>query len=392
MTWKTFTRKLYWKTLRPVSRILYHLPVKKNRIVFDNFGGKGFGGNPKFIAEALHGKYKSLEMIWLADNYDLDSLSFPEYIKAVPIDSVIALYYRATAKAWVSNVRHMHPMKKKRCQIYLQTWHGSYGIKKIEKDAEDLLSPEYIREARLDGEIADAIIADNYMGVQDYKRAFWLNSNVEILQVGAPQYDKFLRDKDDLNRIAELKKGFHFDATCYYVLYAPTFRDDFSTAGYNINYDEIIHAFEQRLHRTIKIIVRLHPNVSFQKDQIQFTDTVLDGTDYPDVQDLALATDAVISDYSSVLFDFALLEKPAFILALDYEDYEKKRGFIPQFSEYPFPIARSNEELADIIQEFDEQKYLSDLRGFYQHYPTYGNGHAAETIADWIMEKMNVVA
>ena len=180
MKLETFKLKIYWKFFeKPMAALFYYLPIKKNRIIFDNFGGKGFGGNPKFVAEALHEKKQNLEMIWLVENHQ--DFTLPQYIKPIKIDSLKALYMRATSSVWIDNIRHRHPVKKKKNQIYLQTWHGTMSAKKVEKDAENLLDKTYVKKAKYDGEITDAIIADNKLQEQIYKRAFWLNKNAEIL-------------------------------------------------------------------------------------------------------------------------------------------------------------------------------------------------------------------
>ena len=169
------------------------------------------------------------------------------------------------------------------------------------------------------------------------------------------------------------------------MLYAPTFRDDFSTEGYNIDFERVIKAFEIRMKKKTKIIIRLHPNVAFQKEKIRFSENILDGTDYPNMQDLALVCDAVISDYSSTLFDFSMLAKPAFVCALDYKEYEEKRGFIPEFYEFPFPFATSNNELINVIQKYDEKEYKDNISSFYSKYPTYCDGHSSKRVCDWIL-------
>lgn len=243
-------------------------------------------------------------------------------------------------------------------------------------------------EAKYDGSITDAIIADNYLQEQIYLRAFWLNPDTEILRFGFPQNDVIERDKNNSSKIDCLKNTLFINSQIYYVLYAPTFRDDFSTEGYNIDFERVIKAFEIRMKKKTKIIIRLHPNVAFQKEKIRFSENILDGTDYPNMQDLALVCDAVISDYSSTLFDFSMLDKPAFVCALDYKEYEEKRGFIPEFYEFPFPFATSNNELINVIQKYDEKEYKDNISSFYSKYPTYCDGHSSKRVCDWILNHM----
>ena len=262
-------KKLYNVIALPVLKKLFRiLPISRNKIVFDNFCGKGYGGNPKYIAEAiLDSKVKDIDLIWLVDNFmsDEERTLFPSNIRLVNNESIRGLFERATAKIWVDNVRHYHPIKKRKEQIYLQTWHGSMGAKRIEKDAENLLPKEYVREAKYDGLITDAIIADNYLQEQIYLRAFWLKPDTEILRFGFPQNDVIERDKNNSAKIDCLRSTLSINSQIYYVLYAPTFRDDFSTEGYNIDFESVIKAFEIRMKKKTKIIIRLHPNVAFQK-------------------------------------------------------------------------------------------------------------------------------
>ncbi len=386
---KKLYRKFFWIFLeKPIAAIFKYLPVKKNRIIFDNFGGRGYGENPKYIAEVLHQKEINLQMVWLINN--MENYEFPKYICPVKIDSVRALYMRATAKVWIDNVRHRHPIKKKENQVYLQTWHGAMGAKRIEGEAEALLDKKYIEEAKYDGKIVNAILVDNSMQEQQMLRGFWLNSDVEFLRYGIPRNDQFMRDKNDLEKISALRNKLFMNKSYYYVLYAPTFRDDFSTKGYEIDFESVIIAFEKITGKKTKIIIRLHPNAAFQKKYITFSDNIIDGNIYPDIKDLSLVSNAVISDYSSSLFDFALLEKPAFVCALDYEDYKEKRGFIKEFYEFPFPIAKSNYELIKIITSFDLKEYRENLREFYKKYPVYSDGHSAEKTADWVLKHMKI--
>ena len=243
-------KKIYNLIELPVlRRIAIKLPITNNKIVFDNFCGKGYGGNPKYIAEAiLNRDIKNLDLVWVVDNFmsEEERKTFPENIRVVNNESIKGLLERATAKVWVDNIRHYHPVKKRKEQVYLQTWHGSMGAKRIEKDAGNLLPKEYIAEAKYDGSIIDAIIADNYLQERIYRRAFWLNSDTEILRFGFPQNDIIEKERNDSEKIEQLRRALSISSQVYYVLYAPTFRDDYSTKGYDIDFERVIEAFEKK--------------------------------------------------------------------------------------------------------------------------------------------------
>lgn len=390
---KTFLKKVYRKVFkavveRPFSKIVYYSHVKENRILLDNFGGRGFGDNPGYIAKSLHEIAPELEMVWLVDNF-LDD-DFPSYITPVPIDSIKGLYMRASSRVWIDNIRHLHPVRKKKGQLYLQTWHAPFSPKCVEKDAQDRLGDKYVKQAKYDGTITDGILANSKLQENQYRRAFWLGKNAEILRFGLPRNDVLARCKNnkEAQKIARQKLKMREDT--FYVLYAPTFRDDYSTKGYEIDFEKVKNAFQCTQKKNCKIIIRLHPNAAFQKKKINYSEDVIDGTDYPNMQELSIACDAVISDYSTSIFDFALLEKPAFICALDLYDYEKKRGLLTEFYKFPFPMARSSKELISIIEHFDSSEYNKKVNNYFSKYPIYDSGNAAKLTAEWILKKINM--
>lgn len=366
------------------SKLFMLLLINEKKIVIDNFTGKGYGDNPKYIAEELLGK--GYDIIWLVDN--LSNYRFPIGIRPVKIHSIKGLYSRATAKVWIDNVRHYHPIKKKRKQVYLQTWHGSFSVKLIEKDAEAFLDKKYIKEAQYDGTISDAILASGKLEEDLYRRAFWLTPEVEILKFGLPRNDELVIRGKCKNVIRKLRHKLGFQLNAYYVLYAPTFRDDFSTEAYNLDFSGVIRTFIAVKKCDCYLIVRLHPNIAQKADIIEYTDHIINGTKFTDIQDLIIASDCVISDYSSIPFDFEMIQKPAFLYCSDLEKYEKTRGLLKEFYKYPFPLARTNREMLNNIQKFNETEYRKKMEEYMEGYPSYENGHAAKKTAEWIEKKI----
>ena len=380
-------RKFFKKFLqRPFAVLVYFLPIKENRIVFDNFGGKGYGDSTKYIAEELIKSGRNYELVWLVDN--LSSYEFPKQIKTVKIDSIKALCMRATAKVWIDNVRHLHPVKKKKEQVYLQAWHAPFGPKKAEADAEKELGEDYVREAKYDGQIADGIISNSKLLDNQFKRAFWLSDHVEILSYGLPRNDFLARQIDNTFKYDYLRNKFGFEKDCFYILYAPTFRDNYSLEGYKLEYEKIVKEFSAKVNKKVKMVVRLHPNVWNQSNFINYGENILNGTIYPDMQELLLACDALISDYSSCVFDFAILKKPVFICALDIKEYEKTRGLLPEFYNFPFPMATSNEDTINNIKNYNQEIYFANVNRYFKKYPLYDDGNASRRVVDWLEKKI----
>ena len=113
----------------------------------------------------------------------------------------------------------------------------------------------------------------------------------------------------------------------------------------------------------IKVFLRLHPNIaSLDTSSLVNDSRVVDVTKYPDMQELMCVADVLITDYSSSMFDFPLLQRPCCLYATDVEDYD--RGFYYKFDELPFPLARTQEQLVSIIESFDADAYSAAVETF----------------------------
>jgi len=221
-----------------------------------------------------------------------------------------------------------------------------------------------------------------------FKRAFWLSNHVEILSYGLPRNDFLARQIDNTFKYDYLRNKFGFEKDCFYILYAPTFRDNYSLEGYKLEYEKIAKEFSEKVNKKARIVVRLHPNVWNQSNFINYGENTLNGTVYPDMQELLLACDALISDYSSCVFDFAILKKPVFICALDIKEYEKTRGLLPEFYDFPFPMATSNEEMIKNIKSYDQELYFTRVNRYFERYPLYDDGNASRRVVDWLEKKI----
>lgn len=360
--------------------IMRHLPLKKNKIVFDNFLGNGYGGNPKYIAEEFHRQGINCDLVWLAKNVDE---FYPEYIRVVKYGSIDAHYELSTAKIFVDNVRNSNRVAKKKGQIYLQTWHGSgQPIKKIEKDAEKFLSEKYVEAAKLDGQNCDAILASNKWQYKNFDSAFWLNPKTEILCYGLPQND-ILFDKELINENREkIKKYYNISDDTGIVLYMPTFRDNCRTDGYLNNLEEVVEAFEDRFGKPFICLVRFHPNVAKISDCYDYNDKVLNVTMYPDVQELYGVGDFLITDYSSTADFFSLLCKPVFICTIDFKKYSRERPLYDEFTNNPYYMTYSSDELIDAIKTFDYDEYWKHYNSLASD--SFDRGQASYLVVEWI--------
>ena len=362
------------------GRALFHLlwvfPIDKNKIVFSNFNGKGYGDNPKYIAEELL-KRGWGNLYWLSKENDQN---YPEKIKVLKYGSLISFYHIATACLWVDNNRKEPYIVKRKEQFYLQTWHGSIALKKIEKDAGDTVDDFYKTNAIRDSGMIDLMISDSAFSDQIYRKSFWYSG--EVKRLGTPRFD-CLYDKTNCDRI---KAEIGIQPEQYVVLYAPTFRNNSDTSVYDIDLNAVKKAFAEITGKQVKILVKMHPHIP--KGYINYDEGVAkDVSFYPDVYNLMKVSDALITDYSSLLFEFAIVEpKPVFSYAKDVDNYD--RGFYFKLDKLPFLFARTNEELVKGIYSFKQDEYEQMLKGFYNEIDLSTDGKASERVVDYLLEQI----
>lgn len=367
-----------------ISSAFMTIPVQNDKVLLDNFMGKGYGENPKYIAEELvrRGGYK---VIWLSSDKDAE---FPEGVQAVNRYSLRAFYESATSKAWVFNIRYGKLTKKRKSQILLQTWHGSIALKKVEADAADKLDYSYLKKSQEDGSIADGILVDGKSNEELFKSSFWLGPMCELLCFGTPRTDMLLKEKGNAALKERVRNKLGIESSSYFVLYAPTFRSNGAVDSYLSDFVTIQKAFESKYGKTM-MAVRLHPNLREAESANEWMrkSELIDATSYPDVDELVIAADCLITDYSSIAYDFAVISKPVFLYVNDMEEYISDRGVYDIFYEQPFRLNRDMEMLLEDITQSTAEEYAARLARFYEKYPTYNDGTASARSVDWLESK-----
>lgn len=368
---------------------LYYLfrifPIKKNKIFVSNYYGKGYGDIPKYITEELLKKSNTYDIVWVIKD-EIFASNLPKKIRVVKRNTLKCIYEQVTSKFWIDNCRKQFYERKRKNQFYIQTWHGCIGYKNAELAAADVLPEEYIKGAKNDSKMADLLISNSKYCTNFYKKYFWYDG--EILECGCPRNDIIVNN--DAKVIKKVKKYYKIKDDVKICLYAPTFRADGSLEPYNIDYSSLISELEKRFSGKWMLLIRLHPNISALAGNIKgYGENIINATDYPDMQELLVASDFMITDYSSCIFDYALSNKPALIYATDIEEYSKDRDFAIKIEDTPFPLARNNKELKKIISKFDIEKYKSNVDKFYNKMGIKETGKSSKKIADLIFEISN---
>ena len=359
-----------------MSSIFSIFPVKKNKIMCWNMLGKGYGDSPKYIVEELLKDH--YDIVWaVCDNNEI----FPEGIRKVEYRSLKYWYEMMTSKIWIDNARASTKGFKRKQQVYIQTWHGPTGFKKLENDAKDKLDPYFLKLSIRDGKMTDYMISSSLVQTKEFRDSFLFEG--EILEVGLPRTDILIKEKNNTELVLKVKNSLGISENDKIVIYTPTFRDDGSTKGYIKDFEALQKLFEEKYGSTV-LLVRMHPNVSDLLDDHLFNDKIINVSKMSDIQKLLLTSDFLITDYSTCALDFFLLNKPVFIYAYDYNEYEKLRGFRDLFFNLPVNINYSFDELCTDIRNFDSEIFQNKLCNFLEYYCPYDRGDAANRIADLV--------
>ena len=325
--------------------------INEKKIVISNFGGRGYGGEGKLVADELLKLHREMTIIWLCRE---QNAAFPDGIKPVKDVSLASVYHQATAKIWIDNRRKPGYVRKRKGQYYIQLWHSGISLKCVEADAADDLDAAYIYNAKNDSKMADLLVAASEWRKRRIQEAFWYDG--EILECDFYKASSLL----DMPREQEraIRQALHVSEDAKLVLYAPTFRSDFSLEPYNIDYERLIRALTEKFGGEWVVAVRLHPGIFQKNDCIAFSHNIVDGTQYPSIEELAAVSQFLITDYSGTMFHAYRFRKNVIVYASDLEHYlahERKLYF--DLTEMPGGLARSNDELEAIIRNWDQEKY-----------------------------------
>lgn len=392
---KTIMKVDRQKSVREICR---NTPIQENKIVINNFNGKNlYGCHAKYIVEEILKRNLPYKIVWiLRDINEVDTSCFPKQVKLVKFHSKDDIKEFASAKLLLGNVRANEYIKrgweKKEGQYYLQTWHGSLGIKRFGTVVEKIYSPEnesLLTTSEQDAKYTDMLISNSDFEDDVFKTSY-CSYKGPILRVGHPRNDILYKSEDEKKKIKELVCAKYGITDKKIVLYVPTYRDNFKLDCYAIDTEKLLQALKNRFGDEFVLLVRMHPNLKYQaKILFDFSEQVINASEYADIQELLVASDIAISDYSSCIFDYMLGRNPGFIFATDLEYFNNDRGFYYPLEETPFPIATNNQELIENILNFDMDKYQKDVDRFLFDRGCTEDGHATERVVDLIEQVMD---
>ena len=356
----------------------------KKQVLFISFNGKQYSDNPKAISDYLIKNYPDLKQVWLLNNPEKYN-SLPKNIKCKRFSKFSLLHNIASSRVVVDNDclvynSKLAKMPKTKKQLFIQTWHGDMGFKKCFYSVKDF-KPHNPFTLEKEG-FFDYFITGSKFAEPLVREMFKYNG--KLLKVGCPRNDILL--KDYTAKSNKSKEILNLNKETKILLYAPTFRENISEDNERIDFEKIIKYLEEKTKEKWVVVFRAHHFKDYDCNE-----KFLDGKkNFDDMADLMVASDMLITDYSSCAGDYAHLNKPIILYIDDYDDYKNNdRGLHFDIEKSPFMFAKTNEELLNIIKGLSNNKVEKNCKDILNFYQCYEDGNACKEVSKIIINHIN---
>lgn len=383
---------VYWLKYSPWIFYIYHhvmsglirflglfIKIDNKLILFNCFGGRKYDDSPKAVYEKmmLDSRFSEYRLVWALQEPDKANYS-GEVVKS---DSFQFFKTALAARIWITNSSMERGLRfKKKGTFYLNTWHGS-AIKRM---GSDIVSGNTAFSAKLSS--ADIMLAQSQYDVDIFSYAFAIPPE-KFRMVGLPRNDELLHYTQE--RVHAVRRQLGIPSEKKVLLYAPTYREYTKGEGKEVilRIPMDMEKWQNLLGEKYIVLFRAHYEVAQYMNTDGF-DVFIDVSSYPNLADLMVVSDALISDYSSISIDYSVMHKPIYCFAYDYDEYISKRGMYMDLSkELPCKIHRNEDSLLDDILNGSTNKYQKELIDFQKKYATYC-GNASKCVCDIILEEM----
>ena len=383
LKYSKFAYSLYFYAVSALLRFFgVFIKTDAKLILFSSFGGKKYDDSPKSIYEAMLGdsRFSSYRLVWSFQNPS--EIAMPQGMRFVKTDTIAYFKTALSARVWVTNssIERGLSFKKKRT-FCLNTWHGT-PIKlmgtDIEKGNKSFRGKAGVR--------ADIMLAQGKYDVEIFSHAFELPVSC-FRTIGLPRNDVLFQYTE--TKIAELRKRLGIPDGKIVLLYAPTFREFSQGKNHEVVLDLPIDTkkWQRELGEKYTVLFRAHYEVA-RHVKLDDVPLFVDVSRYPSLDELMIVSDALISDYSSIYFDYSIMHKPMYCFAYDYEDYANLRGmYIDLKNELPCTVHKTEAELLSDLKDFkaNRAENCKRVEAFQQKYVTTF-GYAANKCCDIIAE------
>ncbi len=380
-----FVAYLKKRIIKLALHFFWVFPMDKDKICLLNELSYTYGDSLKYFDIYIHNNRKNKYKIV----FPIKEGSAPtDYSSDIIVRPMSMKYFKEliTSKIIITNAGGVSYLPKRKGQRIISTWHGGGPYKKTGTDV--YKNPWYKKQAKMNSDNTDFILSSCISFSESEAPSMGYTSS-QIIPAGLPRNDILFSSHDKVKE--KVRNILSIPNDSKFVLFAPTFRsqgNEFSNMTIAKDYieidtDNIIKALEEKYNCKWTCGVRLHPKLV----NVDMSDmNVINCTSYPDMQELLCCADAIISDYSSLIWDYSFTYRPIFLYAPDIEKYEKERGFYLPSSEWPYPIAHNNEEMLQIIKNFDEVEYVKKVKEHHLLTDSYEKGNSCGILLE-LMER-----
>lgn len=377
------TNEMYRQMYDKILSFCSSLPIEKNKIFFDCHKGMvGYRCNCKYIADYLLKLDKNLHIVWNIQEGVVNDL--PEEIQVVFRYSLEYFEELLTSRILIENTHLDYDVPKREGQYWIETWHGVGPFKKTGVALRPDDQEYQIRLKKTYSHIDLFVVASEFNRIWAQKDFLYEG---EIVEYGMPRNDIFRVAGECADKV---KNILGIEQKKKILLYAPTYRDEWGKSFdvYNLKMETIITGLEQKFGGTFELVYRFH-HVIYRRPECKTKFHYgIDASEYPDTQELLAAADVLITDYSSIMWDFSLQRKPIFLYHNDVDEYLSTHGLYSSPSDWPYPQAHSQEEMELLIKKFDEKEYKEAVNDFLAEYGSTDDGHATEKIVKRLLKEM----
>ena len=373
--------------LRILLQAFFVFPIRKNQILFVVHEGARYDCNPKYIFEHMHARFgNSYHYVWCLN--DANKLPADFCATCVKFLSPRYLYYLFTSGTVVTNLYIEPFFTKRKGQLVINTWHGGGAYKNnthisfLPKSR--LAYMAYIRRLR-HGQ-TDHMLSSCRAFI-DTHHSFANIESERFLPVGTPRNDLFFRPDYGEFRL-KLCESLGIETEKLIVLYAPTYRGLWRGAAspqVPLDADTVGKAVSMKFGGEVAVLVREHPLLA-NSGRSSATGKTLDVSRYPFMQELLSAVDVFITEYSSSMWDYSFTFKPGFLFTPDLEEYKATTDLFTPIEQWPFPYAKTVDELCAAIAAYDAERAAERIRTHHALLGSYEKGTATETVCRLIQE------
>ena len=358
-------------------------------VYFRTFSGRGYSDSPKAMYEYMltAPEYSDFRFVWCFKE--------PEKFAFLKNDRTELVKFRAKAdnkalrkaKYWITNYRMLNHEFPRKGQVYLQCWHGTplkrLGYDIIESDNAMNSLDEIKEKYRSDAKKFSYILSPSPFATDKFATAWDLNETgqrYKLIEEGYPRNVALaVASEKDRARIRK-QLGVEGKKT---ILYAPTWRDNQHTSGQGYTYKTEVDfdRLQKELGDEYVILFRAHYLVANSFDFEKYDGFVMDVSSYPDINDLYIAADILVTDYSSVFFDYSILERPMIFYMYDLEHYANEmRGFYLSLDELPGPIVKDETALIEEIKKTEGWTADDKYKAFVKRFNPYEDGNSSKRV------------